>query len=109
MARKKKTKRKLLSEEAELLSKKIVKLRDNFTCQKCGTKVEGSNCQASHVIPVTFRSPANARPRQQSPTRDIRSPGKPALPSALKTTRPSGWATATNPLSNNPEGVHHVR
>lgn len=35
------------------LVKAYVKERDNYTCQKCGKQVEGSNCQASHVIPVS--------------------------------------------------------
>lgn len=35
------------------LVKYAVKKRDNFTCQKCGKKVTGSNCHTSHVIPVS--------------------------------------------------------
>lgn len=30
-----------------------IKKRDEYVCQKCGKYVEGSNCQASHVIPVS--------------------------------------------------------
>jgi len=37
----------------EILVKDYVKVRDNYTCQRCGKKVEGSNCHASHVIPVS--------------------------------------------------------
>tara|TARA_R100000005_G_C4922067_1_gene154888 strand:- start:331 stop:756 length:426 start_codon:yes stop_codon:yes gene_type:complete len=33
-------------------AKRYVKLRDNYTCQYCGKKVEGSNCHASHVLNV---------------------------------------------------------
>jgi 5-methylcytosine-specific restriction endonuclease McrA len=35
------------------LIKASVKKRDDHTCQKCGKQVEGSNCQVSHVIPVS--------------------------------------------------------
>ena len=35
------------------LVKDIVKIRDNFTCQKCGKKCEGSDCHGSHVVPVS--------------------------------------------------------
>jgi len=37
----------------EKLVKDYVKRRDEYTCQKCGKVVEGSNCHASHVIPVS--------------------------------------------------------
>lgn len=37
----------------EILVKDYVKLRDNYTCQRCDKVVEGSNCHASHVIPVS--------------------------------------------------------
>lgn len=37
----------------EKLVKDYVKVRDNYTCQKCGEVVSGSNCHASHVIPVS--------------------------------------------------------
>jgi len=40
--------------KCEKLAKEIVKLRDNYTCQYCGAKVEGGNCHASHVIPVSY-------------------------------------------------------
>ena len=33
------------------LAKKIIKIRDKFTCQRCMKKVEWVNCQWSHVIP----------------------------------------------------------
>ena len=39
--------------KCEKLAKEIVKIRDNYTCQKCGLQVEGSNCHASHIIPVS--------------------------------------------------------
>lgn len=35
------------------LVKSYIHIRDNDTCQKCGKQVEGSNCQVSHVIPVS--------------------------------------------------------
>ena len=43
-----KLKKKLLE-----LIKTYVKKRDNYTCQRSGQKVEGSNCHVSHVIPVS--------------------------------------------------------
>ena len=42
-----------LKKNLEKLVKDYVKKRDNYTCQKCGEKVTGSNCHASHVIPVS--------------------------------------------------------
>lgn len=42
-----------LKKKLEKLVKDYVKQRDNYTCQKCGVKVSGSNCHASHVIPVS--------------------------------------------------------
>jgi hypothetical protein len=48
-----KSKRAQLRLKLDKLVKQIVKERDNFTCQYCGKKVEGSNCHASHVIPVS--------------------------------------------------------
>ncbi len=42
-----------IKEELDDLIKAIIKIRDNFTCQKCGEKVEGSNCHGSHVVPVS--------------------------------------------------------
>lgn len=44
---------KKLKKLCDTLVKQIVKIRDNFTCQKCGKKVSGSDCQGSHVIPVS--------------------------------------------------------
>lgn len=35
------------------LVKQKVRERDNYTCQRTGQKVEGSNCHVSHVIPVS--------------------------------------------------------
>ena len=37
----------------EKLVKDYVKHRDNYTCQHCHKIVEGMNCHASHVIPVS--------------------------------------------------------
>ena len=50
---KKKTEKRKLKDKLEKIVKQIVKIRDNYTCQKCGKKVEGVNCHASHVIPVS--------------------------------------------------------
>jgi len=36
-----------------ILVKEYIHKRDNNTCQWCGKKVSGSNCQVSHVIPVS--------------------------------------------------------
>ena len=52
--RKKKTPSKtLLKKKLEKLVKDYVKRRDDYTCQYCGLIVEGTNCHASHVIPVS--------------------------------------------------------
>jgi 5-methylcytosine-specific restriction endonuclease McrA len=48
----KKPVRKNLIKKLDLLSKKLVYLRDDYTCQRCG-KRDGSDYQASHVIPVS--------------------------------------------------------
>ena len=53
MKRKKKTNKRKLKDKLEKLVKAEVKFRDNYTCQRCGKKVEGSNCHASHIIPVS--------------------------------------------------------
>lgn len=42
-----------LKKKLMLLVKKQVHVRDNDTCQWCGKSVTGSNCQVSHVIPVS--------------------------------------------------------
>ena len=52
-ALKKKPSKTLLKKKLEILVKDFVKRRDNYTCQRCGKIVEGSNCHASHVIPVS--------------------------------------------------------
>ena len=33
------------------LTREYVFKRDNYTCQKCGKKLEGQNCHPSHIIP----------------------------------------------------------
>lgn len=43
----------ILKKKLEKLVKDYVKKRDDYTCQKCGIVVEGVNCHASHVIPVS--------------------------------------------------------
>ena len=45
----KKSERTKLRDKAEALAKKYIKIRDNYTCQKCGKVVSGTNCHASHV------------------------------------------------------------
>lgn len=39
--------------KTEVAVKKYIKTRDNYTCQWCGSFLEGSNAHASHVIPVS--------------------------------------------------------
>jgi len=51
--KKKANNKKPLMKKLEKLVKDYVKRRDEYTCQKCGKVVEGSNCHASHVIPVS--------------------------------------------------------
>ena len=41
-----------IKKQLDKLVKDYVKERDNYTCQHCGKKVEGSNCHASHIFPV---------------------------------------------------------
>jgi 5-methylcytosine-specific restriction endonuclease McrA len=45
--------RRKLRNKLELKIKKVVKERDKYTCQKCGAVTSGSNCHASHVVPVS--------------------------------------------------------
>lgn len=45
--------RKLLIKKLDDTVKQLVKIRDNYTCQKCHKVVTGTNCHASHVIPVS--------------------------------------------------------
>jgi|9_EtaG_2_1085328.scaffolds.fasta_scaffold04369_7 5-methylcytosine-specific restriction endonuclease McrA len=42
-----------IKDKLEKLVKGMVKQRDKNTCQKCNKVVEGANCHASHVIPVS--------------------------------------------------------
>ena len=49
----KKPQKKALTKKLEELVKLYIKLRDDYTCQHCGKKVTGSDCHASHVIPVS--------------------------------------------------------
>ncbi len=51
--RRKKTDRRKLKDKLEKLVKNFVRERDDYTCQKCRKRVEGTNCHASHVIPVS--------------------------------------------------------
>ena len=48
-----KTPKRKIKDKLEKLVKDIVKKRDKNTCQKCLKVVKGSNCHASHVIPVS--------------------------------------------------------
>ena len=48
---KRKTKRKKLIDQLDQITKEIIRIRDNHTCQWCGKKVSGSDEQCSHVIP----------------------------------------------------------
>ena len=43
----------VLKKKLEKLVKDYIKKRDDYTCQHCHLVVEGSNCHASHVIPVS--------------------------------------------------------
>lgn len=52
----KKPKKEKLSKYKKILMglvKQSVRIRDDYTCQYCLKKVEGSNCHVSHVIPVS--------------------------------------------------------
>ena len=50
---KKKATKTALKKKLEVLVKTYVKQRDGYICQRCQKKVEGVNCHASHVIPVS--------------------------------------------------------
>ena len=43
----------VLKKKLEKLVKDYIKKRDAYICQHCHVGVEGSNCHASHVIPVS--------------------------------------------------------
>ena len=43
----------ILKKRLDYVSRELVKIRDNHTCQRCGKKVWGTNCHASHVIPCS--------------------------------------------------------
>jgi len=45
--------RKTLKRELMLLAKNHIKERDNYTCRRCSRQVYGTNCHASHIIPVS--------------------------------------------------------
>jgi len=45
------SKRARLKTKLDKLVSEYVKKRDNYTCQHCGKRVDGSNCHVSHVIP----------------------------------------------------------
>lgn len=45
--------KKPLIKNLDKLVKDFVKERDNYTCQRCGKFLQGSDCHASHVIPVS--------------------------------------------------------
>ena len=50
--KRRKTSRAKLIVKMVTLAKDIAKARDNHTCQHCGRKVTGVNCQGSHIISV---------------------------------------------------------
>ena len=50
---KKKTPKQIIKKRLEKKVKLVVKQRDKYTCQKLEEVVEGANCHASHVIPVS--------------------------------------------------------
>lgn len=47
----KKSKRKKLIEKLDDICREIIRERDDWTCQRCGKKVDIHNAQASHVVP----------------------------------------------------------
>jgi len=49
----KKSEKRKIKDKLDKVIKTIVKIRDNYTCQHCQKKVEGSDCHGSHVIPVS--------------------------------------------------------
>ena len=57
MRRRSKTPRAKLIAKLDKAIGQYIRDRDEYTCQKCGKMVEGSNCHVSHVIP---RSAGNA-------------------------------------------------
>ena len=50
---KKRKSKKTLKKKLESLVKEIIKIRDKKICQHCGINTDGTNCHASHVIPVS--------------------------------------------------------
>ncbi len=42
-----------LKKQCDELAKRLIKIRDKNTCQRCCKVVEGSDCHGSHVIPVS--------------------------------------------------------
>jgi len=61
--RRKKSDRDKLKKKLELAVKTYIKQRDNYTCQHCHKKVEGSNCHASHILSVGAHSNMQFEPR----------------------------------------------
>jgi len=52
--RRRKTPRRKLIEKLDKLAREYIVKRDNYTCQRCGKKLEARNCHVSHVIPRTY-------------------------------------------------------
>lgn len=52
VTKKRQPSRSVLKKKLDKLVKDYVKQRDNYTCQRCNKIVEGTNCHASHVLPV---------------------------------------------------------
>lgn len=51
--KRKKGERTKLNNELDTLAKTLAKIRDNYTCQKCGKQDKGLGMHGSHVIPVS--------------------------------------------------------
>lgn len=51
-----------IKKKLEPLVKDFIKRRDDYTCQRCGKRVDGSNCHASHILPVGSHSKMQFEP-----------------------------------------------
>lgn len=52
-----------IRKEVEKLAKLVAKIRDKWTCQKCGKKVVGSDAHGSHIIPVSHGNSLRFNPK----------------------------------------------
>lgn len=48
--KKKKSERQKLTDRLDDICRKVIRLRDNNQCQKCGKTIKGSDSHASHVV-----------------------------------------------------------